>query len=152
MQKLTAETIKELGDRIKAGAFEQMAVQSLGISLETYQKWLNTKGGRRNSLPQQLRDEVMRARAHARLMAEMQLRTKEPKSWLLNGPGKPTAELPGWTSPVKAASIQDDRLRGRAALFRNDGAHLADPANPGTVSRGPRRCGRGAGWGEEVAA
>ena len=31
------------------------------------------------------------------------------KVWLLNGPGKQTAELPGWTSPV-ATCIQDDRL------------------------------------------
>jgi hypothetical protein len=100
--RLTRRLILELAERIKAGAFEQVAAESLGVPFALYQDWLaRGRGARAGGLCRDLVREVRQARAHARLMAEMDLRTKAPKVWLLNGPGKETAELPGWSAPAR---------------------------------------------------
>ena len=38
--RLTAALLAEICTRIKAGAFEQVAVESLGVLFATYQDWL----------------------------------------------------------------------------------------------------------------
>jgi hypothetical protein len=107
--RLTLSLIAAVCERIKAGAFEQVAVESLGISYVKFQDWLR-RGQRRRAgrLCRQLAAEVPQARAHARFMAEMRLREEDTKAWLLNGPGRQTADRDGWGS----ASAAD---RGREA-------------------------------------
>src|SRR4051812_30039987 len=107
--QLAPELIKEIGDCIRAGAFPEVAAQSLGIPLELYQKWLGTKGRKGNKLYDQLRLEVLKAAGHARFMAEMQMRSEDPKAWLMHGPGKDQPGLPGWSQPVKPVIHQDNR-------------------------------------------
>jgi hypothetical protein len=99
---LTPQLIQDLVERIKAGAFEQVAAESLGVPFALYQDWL-ARGGRPRARPpyRELFAAVRQARAHARLMAEMDLRSSAPKVWLLHGPGRETTDAPGWSSPTR---------------------------------------------------
>src|SRR5262249_52469674 len=106
------ELIDELASRIKAGAFEHVAVESLGIPWELYQRWLKRGEGPKAQEPfLALHRAVRQAKAHARLMAEVQMRTDNPKVWLTQGPGKETDALPGWTAPVKATVPKQNTSR-----------------------------------------
>jgi hypothetical protein len=40
LPQLTPHFIHEISERIRAGAYEQVAAQSLGVALDTYQDWL----------------------------------------------------------------------------------------------------------------
>jgi hypothetical protein len=97
--RLTAQLIGDLCDRVKAGAYEQVAAESLGVPFALYQQWLARGEGRRARSPyRDLVRAMQQARAHARLMAETDMRANNPKVWLLHGPGKETEALPGWTA------------------------------------------------------
>jgi len=100
--RLTARLVRELCERIKAGAFEQVAAESLGVPFALYRSWL-ARGRRAGAgrFYRQLAQDVRQALAHARFMAESALRTEAPKVWLLSGPGRETRELPGWTAPAR---------------------------------------------------
>jgi hypothetical protein len=94
---LTPTLIAEVCQRIQAGAFEQVAAESLGIPYATFQDWLRRgQQPRARRLYRRLADEVRQARGHARLMAEMQLRKEDAKAWLLNGPGRASNDQEGW--------------------------------------------------------
>jgi hypothetical protein len=43
-------------------------------------------------------------------MAEAEMRTKQPKTWLLHGPGRETGMLPGWSAPAKPVPGEDRQL------------------------------------------
>jgi hypothetical protein len=102
---LTGALIQEIAARIHAGAFDHVAVESLGVPYDVYQGWLR-RGRSRGSraLHRGLVDSVRTARAQGRLMAEMKIRDKDPKVWLLQGPGRDTAGQPGWGNDSKVDS------------------------------------------------
>jgi hypothetical protein len=114
--RLTLSLVAAVCERIKAGAFEQVAVESLGISYVKFQDWLRRGQQRRaGRLCRQLAQEVPQARAHARFIAEMRLREEDTKSWLLNGPGRQTADRDGWGS---AGAAGREREAADKAQFR----------------------------------
>jgi hypothetical protein len=101
--RLTPALIAEVCTRIKAGAFEQVAAESLGIPYATFQEWLRRGQRRRGGrLQRELAAAVLQARGQARLLAEMQLRDEDAKAWLLNGPGRETAAQAGWAGTGQA--------------------------------------------------
>jgi hypothetical protein len=57
-----------------------------------------------------LRDGVMRARAQARLKAEVSILAHNALAWLTRGPGKETEGSPGWTVPVKPSPRSDTSI------------------------------------------
>jgi hypothetical protein len=102
--RLSTSLIADICQRIKAGAFEQVAVESLGVPIAAFQGWVRRgQRPRAGGLCRQLVDEVRQARGHARLMAEMQLRQEDAKAWLLHGPGRDCAAQDGWAG-VSAVS------------------------------------------------
>jgi hypothetical protein len=97
--KLTAQLIHELCERIKAGAFDHVAAESLGVPAKRYRRWLARGRTRRApALCRSLVVGVLQARGHARMMAELDMRTGNPKVWLLHGPGRERAGRPGWSA------------------------------------------------------
>jgi hypothetical protein len=106
--ELTPQLIRDLCERIRAGAFEHVAAESLGVPATLYQRWLAR--GRARDAPRryrELRQAVCQARGQARLMAEMDMRANDPKSWLLHGPGRDTAGRPGWTAAARPRPDED---------------------------------------------
>ncbi len=53
--------------------------------------------------------EVTQAIAQARLLAEIDVRKKDPRVWLSRGPGRETANNPGWTRETKPIVFRDNR-------------------------------------------
>jgi hypothetical protein len=101
--RLTAALLTQICNRIKAGAFEQVAVESLGVLFATYQGWLrHGEKARGGKLYRQLVSAVAGAHAQARLLPEMRLREEDAKTWLLYGPGRDSAGRPGWASAAQA--------------------------------------------------
>lgn len=107
---VTEELIKDIAMRVQNGAYPHVAAEAAGIPPDVFQDWMErgTQKGARDPY-RALAERVRRAQAHARCMAEVEMRTNDAKAWLLNGPGKGTPDEPGWSAPVKAQVTQESR-------------------------------------------
>jgi hypothetical protein len=101
--RLTHGLINDITLRIKAGAFDDVAAQSAGVPLEIFRKWL-AEGERAEGDPlcRLLLIGVREAQAQARFQLEMSLHEKDPKTWLLYGPGRQMAGRDGWAPAGKS--------------------------------------------------
>src|SRR5262245_31947877 len=93
---------------IRAGAFPGVAAEAAGIPAKVFERWLEVgnpldrpAGWRPHKLYTPLWQEVMQARAQARLGAEMKAMQEDPVAWLRSGPGKERPNEPGWSMPVR---------------------------------------------------
>lgn len=89
---------------IRGGGYAHVAAEAAGVSKETLAVWL-VRGGRSGAREpyKSFAWRVKEAAAQARLRAEIATFDKVPLQWLRNGPGRETAEAPGWTGNVKPA-------------------------------------------------
>jgi hypothetical protein len=116
--KLSADLIESICARIKAGAFERVAVESLGVSWACYQGWMQFAADPHSgTVYKMLADAVMQARAQARFMAEMEIHEKDRKVWLLQGPGREANAEDGWGKPAKTPASAD-AAEARAPFWR----------------------------------
>ena len=99
---VTEVLIGEIILRVRSGAFPHVAAEAAGVPAEVFQEWMErgSRPGAREPY-RGLAEQVRHAHGHARCMSEVALRQKDPKAWLLNGPGKNSDNLPGWSMPVK---------------------------------------------------
>jgi len=97
LYRLPPETYQAFLQYLRLGAFDHVAAAALGITPETLKRW--TKRGEKESsgIYRSFYLDVLEARGHARLMAELQVKRDDPKFWLTRGPGKTKPGLPGWT-------------------------------------------------------
>jgi hypothetical protein len=115
---VTEALVNDIAMRVQNGAFPHVAAEAAGVPAEVFQDWME-----RGSRPwarepyRSLAERIRHAHGHARCMAEVALRNDDPKAWLLNGPGKNSDSLPGWTTPV----------RGQAGLDRQAVNALLEP-------------------------
>jgi hypothetical protein len=101
--RLTALTVEAICTRLRAGGSEMVAVQAAGVPWKSYQKWLaQASRPRAGKLYRQLAEGIDQAQAQARLLAEIAVRDSDAKAWLLHGPGRETAERPGWGAAARA--------------------------------------------------
>lgn len=119
----TTQLQDELCKLLRAGAYEHVAAELVGVPYRRYKRWLQQ--GRSKDAPETYRNfvkEVRQAKAHARFMAESELRRKQPRYWLLHGPGRETEQRPGWTAPPRLSTDQnktdaaDDNVQNFAAV------------------------------------
>lgn len=123
--KLTDERFKDIVDLVKGGAFDWVAAEAAGVHRTTFRRWMS-----RGEIAWQLQEagkavpedealyldfylKVQGAAAFARVVAEMQVRSEDPKWWLTKGPGKTRPGRPGWTDTVIVETV-DDRTQGGA--------------------------------------
>ena len=89
---------------IRAGGFPHVAAEAAGVSRRTFERWLRYgRQSRRDPVYHAFAAAVRQATAQARLPAEMAVHESKPLDWLKLGPGKETADKPGWTATVRAA-------------------------------------------------
>jgi hypothetical protein len=114
--RLTDGLIADIASRVQSGAFPAVAAEAVGVPAAVFAAWMKRgdRPGARDPY-RSLAQRVRRAHAHARCMAEVALRGKEPKVWLLNGPGRHSAEAPGWSAPARAPA--DPKGRGGGVLL-----------------------------------
>src|SRR5262245_47982131 len=102
---LTPEIHQKIVNLIHFGGFPDTAAEAAGIPCEVFHRWLRYGQSKRpNPLYRNFLLAVRKAQAEARLTAEHRALEDRPLDWLKNGPGKETARLPGWTSPIKPAT------------------------------------------------
>jgi hypothetical protein len=112
--RLTAALQEQIVAYIRAGGFPHVAAEAAGLPRQVFTRWLNR--GQRADAPLAYRAfarAVMEAQAQARLHAELTAMTDKPLDWLKAGPGKDSADNPGWTNPGKPRSAADGSDKGQ---------------------------------------
>jgi hypothetical protein len=84
---LTPELSKKICSYILAGSYEHAAAQACGISRHTFMEWMRRGEGRPGERPKTTKyanfaNGVRHAAANARVAAEVQVKTTDPKWWL----------------------------------------------------------------------
>ena len=97
--KLTPEIHKRITAYIRAGAYDWVAAQACGVGKTTFYRWLEIAEQTGRPPYREFRDDLLQARAEARVAAEVEVRKADPKFWLRCGPGKDRPGEPGWTEP-----------------------------------------------------
>lgn len=91
---------------IRQGVYPWVAAEATGISREQFAAWLKSRERRYRRFAQ----EVRKARAWARLVAERHLFSDEPRVWLKSGPGREQNGEPGWSKDVPPLLGKESRL------------------------------------------
>ena len=102
--RLTAELRKNIVGSIRAGGYPHVAAEAAGVPKDVFDDWL-AQGNRKNAWEpfRSFARDVRQAFAQARLLAEIMGYQKNPKVWLVNGPGRESDQRPGWSTSVKPA-------------------------------------------------
>jgi len=108
--QVTEALIRDIALRVQGGAFPHVAAEAAGVPTEVFHDWMErgSRPGARDPY-RALAERVRHAHGHARCMAEIALCKADPKAWLLNGPGKNSDSLPGWSAPVKGQAKPERR-------------------------------------------
>jgi hypothetical protein len=116
---------------IRAGGFPHVAAEAAGIPRQVFERWRRLgEGPRASKRYRDFADAVRQAAAQARLAAEVKVHAEKPLDWLRYGPGRETADNPGWTGtarprpPSQTESLLLDP--GIAAIFVSLLEALAD--------------------------
>jgi hypothetical protein len=105
--KLFKERAAEILSFIRAGAFPLVAAEAAGVPRQVYEKWLEAGEKRRAREPfRSFARDVRKAVAGARILQEHAVYEKDPKYWLVHGPGKDMPGNPGWTGEVRPLSVE----------------------------------------------
>jgi hypothetical protein len=94
---------------IRAGGFPHVAAEAAGVPREVFEQW--RQRGEEARAPKRYRsfaDAVRQAAAQARLRAEVTIHDEKPLDWLRYGPGRETADAPGWTAAVRPRPLTRD--------------------------------------------
>lgn len=99
---LTPQLQHDIVSYIRGGGFPAVAAEAAGVPLVEFEEWM-TRGERRRA-PQRYRElvrAVRQAHAQVRLSCEVEVRQCKPLDWLLHGPGRDDARLPGWGAMIR---------------------------------------------------
>ncbi len=124
--RLTPEVERHILGFIRSGGFPWVAAESAGIPRGQFRRWLRRglkSGGR--SRYRLFYQNVLQARAQARLGAEVETRKHDPRFWLTHGPGREQPALPGWTNPPSGRASQKNKRR--PAILSNEFLQMLGP-------------------------
>jgi hypothetical protein len=124
--RLTPEIEGQIVSFIRSGGYPWVAAEGAGIPRQVFARWIR-RGARARSRPPYRRfyEQVMQARAQARLAAELETRKKDPRYWLTHGPGRERPGEPGWTNPPKAPV--PEKRKGQERLLSERFLQLVSP-------------------------
>jgi hypothetical protein len=99
---LTPDLEAEIVKYVSLGAFPHVAAEAAGVPPDVFEQWLKWgKHPRGEPKFRRFAAALCQAAALARVSAEGSVLNKRPLDWLKCGPGKETAESPGWSMPVR---------------------------------------------------
>jgi hypothetical protein len=110
--RLTLALQEKIAAFIRAGGFAHVAAEAAGLPRELFTRWLTR--GERADAPANYRAfarAIREAEAQARLQAELNVRKDKPLDWLKSGPGKASADNPGWGNPGKTGGTEIERTQ-----------------------------------------
>jgi hypothetical protein len=133
--RLTLALQEKIAAFIRAGGFAHVAAEAAGLPRAVFARWLERgEGADAPANYRRFARAIREAEAQARLRAETEVRGDKPLDWLKAGPGKASADKPGWTNPGKpgdaspskaAASERDKTLAEVLHLFGRCAEQLA---------------------------
>jgi len=94
---LSATDIATVVGMIHAGTFDWVAARALHVTPKTFYEWMK-RGRDGDPLYADFAEQVDTARANARAVREIAIAKKDPRTWLMQGPGRDRVGEPGWTS------------------------------------------------------
>jgi hypothetical protein len=111
-QPLTPQVQEQICAYIRAGGFAHVAAEAAGVAREDFEEWLrlgqpDSERRRSSRVYREFFQAVRKARAEARLAAELKILEKNPLQWLKCGPGRETHDYPGWTTAVRSVFAGD---------------------------------------------
>ena len=107
--RLTPELRKQIVSGIRAGGYPYVAAEAFGVSKDLFDHWLDQGNEKTALVPyRSFAHEVRQAFAQARLRAEIAGYEKDPKLWLVNGPGRESEQRPGWSTSVQRAEAAEE--------------------------------------------
>jgi hypothetical protein len=118
---LTADLQEQIVSFIRAGGFPDVAAEAAGLPRQVFAIWMQR--GERPKARSKYRAfarAIREAEATARLAAETTVSKDKPLDWLKAGPGKESAERPGWTNPGKAGGTATAAGKLEAAQVWSD--------------------------------
>jgi hypothetical protein len=116
--RLTVALQEKIAAFIRAGGFAHVAAEAAGLPREVFARWLER--GEQPGAPANYRTfarAIREAEAQARLQAELNVRSDKPLDWLKAGPGKASADNPGWSNPCKSGSTTTAEKKDRAQVW-----------------------------------
>jgi hypothetical protein len=113
--RLTPQLRSQIVAGIRSGGYALVAAEAFGVPRAVFEDWVRRGTGKAAREPYgAFAGDVRTAQAQARLRAELAVFADDPKVWLEHGPGRETADRPGWTVAAKPAGADPD---GRNALL-----------------------------------
>jgi hypothetical protein len=106
---LTPVLGEQIAGAIRAGGYPHVAAEAFGVPKEIFDDWL--KRGNEKDPWEPFKSFALAIReafAQARLRAETAEFKKDPKLWLIHGPGREREQQPGWSVSVKPAAPSDE--------------------------------------------
>src|SRR5580765_8574457 len=93
--RLTPELTRQIASAIRAGGYPHVAAEAYGVPKDVFDDWLK-RGNTKNAWEpyRSFAIEIRQAFAQARLRAEMAGYEKDPKAWLIHGPGRESEQRP----------------------------------------------------------
>ncbi len=99
---------------VRQGGFPLVAAEAAGVSADAFERWLRRGEEAPAREPYRgFHDSLGQALAQARLLAELAVAKKDPKFWLISGPGRDLPASPGWARP-SAAVVEADAAEDSA--------------------------------------
>ncbi len=107
--RLTPALSQQIAGAIRAGGYPHVAAEAFGVPKEIFDDWLKRGNEKDPWEPYKSFAFAIRAAfAQARLCAESAEFKKDPKLWLIHGPGRERDQQPGWSVSVKPAAPTDE--------------------------------------------
>lgn len=93
---------------VEMGAYDYVVFEAMGVHAATFYRWMEKGENNESQIYREFYDDIVRARAKARVMAEINVRQDKPEFWLRSGPGRTRPGREGWTDSREI----DIRLNG----------------------------------------
>ncbi len=109
--KLSADLQRTIAAYVRSGAYPGTAAEAAGVPREVFAQWMELGGKRRGPRRyREFRRAITEAAAQARVAAELAVFQDDPRTWLTKGPGRETADTPGWSGVVRpVVALTDNR-------------------------------------------
>jgi len=117
--KLTPEVQTLIAKYVRAGAFDYVAAEAVGITAQTFCNWMRW-GEKGNPRYVSFFESITKAHAEARVTAEARVFQERPEAWLGKGPGRSKPGRDGWTERTEVTGADGGPVRIRAESLSDD--------------------------------
>jgi hypothetical protein len=127
LKQLSEEDYQLFISKVSLGCSDYSAAAILGVTSDTYRKWLYKGEHSNHGLYRRLYLDVIRAKGIARCSAEIQVKREKPEVWLTKFGGKSVPGVNGWTELTEQEKQAELQLE-----FESSNADATTTEQPGS--------------------